>query len=82
MKKEFYKKSLESNADFKSTCENILFNLYRLMYILANIPTADIIFNLPIPVLVYMIVILTWSREVSELEGFFVFFTYTDDGLF
>ncbi len=28
MKKEFYKKSLESNADFKSTCcENILSNL-------------------------------------------------------
>ena len=32
MKKEFYKKSLESNADFKSTCyENILSNLYSLI---------------------------------------------------
>ncbi len=32
MKKDFYKKSLESNADFKSTCcENILSNLYSLM---------------------------------------------------
>ncbi len=32
MKKEFYEKSLESNADFKSTCENILSNLiYSLM---------------------------------------------------
>ncbi len=29
MKKEFYKKSLECNADFKSTrCENTLSNLY------------------------------------------------------
>ena len=33
-KKEFYKKSLESNADFKTTCcENILSNLYSLMCI-------------------------------------------------
>ena len=33
MKKEFYKKSLESNADFKSTsCENILSKLYSLVY--------------------------------------------------
>ena len=34
MKKEFYQKSLESNADFKSTCcENILSNLYSLINI-------------------------------------------------
>ncbi len=33
MKKEFYKKSLESNADFKSTCcENILSNLNSLFF--------------------------------------------------
>ena len=32
MKKEFYKESLEFNADFKFTCgENILSNLYSLM---------------------------------------------------
>ena len=34
MKKEFYKMSSESNADFKSTCcENILSNLYSLLLI-------------------------------------------------
>ncbi len=34
MKKEFYKKSLEFNPDFKSTCfENILSNLYSLIFI-------------------------------------------------
>ena len=38
MKKELYKKSLESNADFKSTCcENILSNLYSLLFIPTNL---------------------------------------------
>lgn len=32
MKKDFYKKSLESNADLKSTCcKNIVSNLYSLL---------------------------------------------------
>ncbi len=39
MKKEFYKKSLESNADFKST-ENILSNFYSLLYSPTDIPCA------------------------------------------
>ena len=37
MKKEFYEKSLESTADFKSTCcENILSNLYSLLAMAKN----------------------------------------------
>ena len=37
MKKEFYKKSLKFDADFKSTsCTNILSNLYSLVYILSD----------------------------------------------
>ena len=42
MKKESYKKSLESNADFKSTCcENILSNLYSLMNNIYHCPFPE-----------------------------------------